>query len=188
MSGTKPTPGPWKPGLPPGKFYPEMANDYEVYFSPGGMKWHRRIRAALAKALEPDPPPMDVKMDEAQIKHMVDRFLGWRLPEKFAPDGGVSFEKFGNKGTPHQYSHQPTGTNLLDAIQAAAMVRYMLEGLPSVSSADVKQEKRDAAERRRVQPQVDKARRRSAARGERPPSVSGALVSPGRRSMSDGTA
>lgn len=38
--------GPWKPGLPPGKFYPEMVNDYEVYFSPGGMKWHRRIARA----------------------------------------------------------------------------------------------------------------------------------------------
>lgn len=66
-----------------------------------------------------------------QIKHMVDRFLGWRLPEGFHPDGGVSFERVGNAGTVHEYRRQPMGTNLLDATQAEAMVRYMLEGLPA---------------------------------------------------------
>ena len=33
---------PWKKGLPPGTFYEGMLDDYEVYFSPGGIKWHRR--------------------------------------------------------------------------------------------------------------------------------------------------
>ena len=69
-------------------------------------------------------------MTEDQIKHMVNRFLGYRLPENFRPDGGVTFEKFGNKGTPYQYEHQPSGTNLLDAVQAEAMVRHMIEGMP----------------------------------------------------------
>lgn len=69
-------------------------------------------------------------MTEAQIKHLVDRFLGYKLPENFSPDGGVTFERFGNKGTPHQYRHAPSGTNLLDAVQADAMVRYMLTGMP----------------------------------------------------------
>lgn len=32
----------WKMGLPPGKYYPGMKKDYEVYFSPAGQKWHRR--------------------------------------------------------------------------------------------------------------------------------------------------
>lgn len=68
-------------------------------------------------------------MTEAQIKHMVDRFLGWKLPESFNPDGGVIFNKFGNEGTAHQYKNEPSGTNLLDADQARAMVLYMLEGL-----------------------------------------------------------
>lgn len=27
------------------------------------------------------------------IKLMVDLFLGWRLPDDFSPDGGISFEK-----------------------------------------------------------------------------------------------
>lgn len=65
-------------------------------------------------------------MNDAQIKHMVDRFLGWRLPENFSPDAGISFERpFPRPGL------MPTGTNLLDATQADAMVRHMLEGLPS---------------------------------------------------------
>lgn len=33
---------PWKRGLPPGKYYEGMTRDFEVYFSPGGEKWHRR--------------------------------------------------------------------------------------------------------------------------------------------------
>lgn len=69
-------------------------------------------------------------MNDAQIKHMVDRFLNWRLPENFSPDGGISFEPLGNKGTPHEYTREPSGTNLLDAAQAEAMVRHMTEGMP----------------------------------------------------------
>lgn len=69
------------------------------------------------------------KMTEDQIKHMVNRFLNWKLPENFNPDGGVSFERFGNKGTPHQYRRESSGTNLFDATQADAMVRYMIEGM-----------------------------------------------------------
>lgn len=33
---------PWKRGLPPGAYYEGMTDDYEVYFSPGGVKWHRK--------------------------------------------------------------------------------------------------------------------------------------------------
>lgn len=32
----------WKRGLPPGPYYEGMTEDFEVYFSPGGVKWHRR--------------------------------------------------------------------------------------------------------------------------------------------------
>lgn len=58
------------------------------------------------------------------IKHMVDRFLWWKLPSTFAPDGGVKFERIG--------THEPTGTNVFTAIEAEAMVRHMLEGLPLI--------------------------------------------------------
>lgn len=69
-------------------------------------------------------------MTEAQIKHMVDRFLSWKLPENFNPDGGVSFKRVFNEGTAHEFKASPSGTNLLDAMQATEMVRHMLQGLP----------------------------------------------------------
>lgn len=68
-------------------------------------------------------------MTEAQIKYMVNRFLAWRLPEDFSPDAGISFKKTFNEHTAHPMKHEPTGTNLLDARQAEAMVRYITEGL-----------------------------------------------------------
>lgn len=74
-------------------------------------------------------------MTDDQIKHMVDRFLMWKLPENFSPDAGISFEPEFNKewmakqGKPPM-RHEPIGTNLLDARQAEAMVRHMVEGMP----------------------------------------------------------
>lgn len=75
-------------------------------------------------------------LTDAQVKHLVDRFLGWRLPEHFRPDGGISFKEYANEHFPeHKYRHEPTGTNLLDAQQAEAMVRHMLEGMPGEETA-----------------------------------------------------
>jgi hypothetical protein len=70
-------------------------------------------------------------MNDAQIKHMVDRFLAWKLPETFNPDGGVSFKRTFNDHTPHPMKHEPYGTNLLNADEAKAMVLHMLDGMPS---------------------------------------------------------
>lgn len=70
-------------------------------------------------------------MNDNQIKHMVERFLSWKLPEDFNPDAGISFQPKFNVGTPYEMSHNPTGTNLFDYTQAQAMVRHMLEGLPA---------------------------------------------------------
>lgn len=75
-------------------------------------------------------------MTDAQIKHMAGRFLSWKLPETFSPDGGISFKPTFNEHTPHPMRHEPSGTNLLDAAQAEAMVRHMLEGLPPVSDVE----------------------------------------------------
>jgi len=70
-------------------------------------------------------------MTPNQIKHMVDRFLSWKLPEHFRPDCGISF-------APRHYDHGkrvqwPVGTNLFDATQAEAMVRCMIDGIPKDS-------------------------------------------------------
>jgi hypothetical protein len=69
-------------------------------------------------------------MTEAQIKYMVDRFLGWKLPENFCPDCGITYDPPTPLSNPFNYPG-PTGTNLFDVNQADAMVRYMLEGMPS---------------------------------------------------------
>lgn len=75
-------------------------------------------------------------MTEDQIKHMVDRFLGWSLPENFKPDAGISFARHwhmnfgGSNRIPSHPLPMPIGTNLFDATQAGAMVRYMIEDLP----------------------------------------------------------
>ena len=53
------------------------------------------------------------------IKQMVDRFLSWRLPDNFNPDGRVRFEP------PTERQLWPTGTNLFDAQQAETMIRYL---------------------------------------------------------------
>lgn len=71
-------------------------------------------------------------MTDAQIKHMVERFLAWRLPENFSPDCGISFKPTYNENNVHGWPvgrHEPVGTNLFDHTQAEAMVRHMLEGV-----------------------------------------------------------
>jgi len=73
-------------------------------------------------------------LTEAQIDYMVNRFLSWKLPYDFHPDGGVKFEPTGNAGTQHEYKREPSGTNLLDATQARAMVLNMLDGLPETAA------------------------------------------------------
>jgi hypothetical protein len=69
-------------------------------------------------------------LTEDQIKHMVDRFLGWKLPKNFNPDGGIIFEKTFNESTAHPMKHEPFGTNLFDAGQVDGMVRHMIEEMP----------------------------------------------------------
>ena len=67
-------------------------------------------------------------LTDAQIKYMANRFLGWPVPKDFNPDAYISFQP-----SEHQKSggHSwPVGTNLLDATQAEAMVRYLVADLP----------------------------------------------------------
>jgi hypothetical protein len=55
------------------------------------------------------------------VKAAVDRFLGWKLPQDFYPDAGVSFDRV--------YAEKwgmPSGTNLLHAGQAKEMFEYVL--------------------------------------------------------------
>jgi hypothetical protein len=74
-------------------------------------------------------------MEETQIKHMVTRFLQWKLPADFHPDAGITFKAAFNEHTTHAMKHEPRGTNLLDAVQAEAMVRDMTNGMSLTSVA-----------------------------------------------------
>jgi hypothetical protein len=85
-------------------------------------------KAEEASAAAIVPPPVSADL----VSHMVNRFLAWRLPETFNPDGGISFRAVFNEGTPHEFKSDPSGTNLFDAQQATAMVRHMLEGAPDI--------------------------------------------------------
>ena len=70
-------------------------------------------------------PPAGRELSDEEIKYMVNRFLGWRLPEHFNPDCGISFKPDPRWTVPMQ----PIGTNLFSAEQAEQMVRYMLDGI-----------------------------------------------------------
>jgi len=69
-------------------------------------------------------------MNDNQIKHMVNRFLSWDLPDDFQPDGGVTFKReFQSLGG--VVKHAPVGTNLLTSAQAEEMIRHLVAGLPA---------------------------------------------------------
>jgi len=79
------------------------------------------------------------KMKDDQIRRMVDRFLGWRLPENFNPDGGISFER-NRTACGYTMKNEPTGTNLFDAIQAEQMIRYLVDEMPDPTPVPPAQE------------------------------------------------
>ncbi len=76
------------------------------------------------------------------IDEMVQRFLGWKLPKDFEPDGRITFNKHyydfnGNVVTCTLDSpFWPIGTNLFTADQARQMLEYVLDGsdFPRISS------------------------------------------------------
>ena len=61
----------------------------------------------------------EVSMTDFNLDAAVNRFLGWKLPDDFNPDGGITRNSKFN-------SLKPTGTNLLDATQAREMLAYVL--------------------------------------------------------------
>lgn len=63
------------------------------------------------------------------------RFLGWRLPDDFHPDGGVVFERVMPNGAARPREWWPVGTNLLTAVQVRAMLEYVLGHYPADATA-----------------------------------------------------
>ncbi len=64
-------------------------------------------------------------MTDEQIKHMVDKFLAWQLPDDFHPDCGISYAEVQTLSG----ALKPIGTNLFTATQAEQMIRHIVEGL-----------------------------------------------------------
>jgi len=60
------------------------------------------------------------------ISRLVDRFLGWKLPQTFSPDCYVSFDRERAKAN-HGW---PIGTNLLTASEAREMLEHVLPPMP----------------------------------------------------------
>jgi hypothetical protein len=58
----------------------------------------------------------------ANVKQMVDRFLGWKLPDTFYPDCFISFDRERAKSN----GSWPIGTNLLNADEARALFEHVL--------------------------------------------------------------
>ncbi len=104
----------------------------------GRTGWDRAAGMFIVNAPVPSPSQQEgPHMTEDQIKHMVDRFLGWRLPEDFHPDCGIEFDaEAARKLNPINHRYEPVGTNLFTATQATAMVRYLIEGLPAPKETD----------------------------------------------------
>lgn len=76
-----------------------------------------------------EPEALYYKPPTPSVLEMVNRFIGWKLPQDFVPDCGISFD--GRKDDGWNKSKQwPTGTNLLTAAQAKVMFEYCLAAAP----------------------------------------------------------
>lgn len=89
--------------------------------------WLREFQPKIAAIIRKAVSPKAAADGPRDIKRLVNRFLGWKLPENFSPDAGISFKKTFNDHFPVPMKHEPTGTNLFDASQTEAMFRYVLE-------------------------------------------------------------
>ncbi len=99
--------------------------------TPEALAVFRTIRPYLRTAEPDDKAKESIMPTDEQIKHMVRRFLGWRLPEHFRPDCGIHFDADAAKKLhPNNLRYEPIGTNLFCADQAEQMIRYMVDGLP----------------------------------------------------------
>lgn len=81
----------------------------------------KKIRELLTTPTPATTAGADGLPDEV-IKAAVDRFLQWKLPADFYPDGGVSFDRAYEYDSPHW----PVGTNILTYEQAERMLRECL--------------------------------------------------------------
>lgn len=68
-------------------------------------------------------------MVKSVLSKLVDRFLGWKIPQTFGPDCYISFDR--EKAV--QNNGWPIGTNLLNAEEAKAMIEYLAANNPMLT-------------------------------------------------------
>ena len=76
---------------------------------------HHETDAQVNKMMRRLRNAFGVETIDNLVKEMVNRFLCWKLPKDFAPDGGISFK---------ESAWWPVGTNLLTADQAKEMLQH----------------------------------------------------------------
>ncbi len=86
--------------------------------------------AAELRRLYIENEALKARRELSTINAMVDRFLGWRLPDNFNPDGGITFKRESDYEHPKfgRTKYEPIGTNLFNADQAKEMFEYALGG------------------------------------------------------------
>jgi hypothetical protein len=90
--------------------------------------------ASLQSAAPASPEPGEPTRN---VKEMVNRFLGWKLPKTFAPDAGISFKPTKPyDGDEYGNSWWPVGTNLFNAEEAKAMFEYCTAGAQPDENAE----------------------------------------------------
>jgi len=63
--------------------------------------------------------PTPENWSEKLVKKVANNFLGWKLPDDFTPDCGISYKKLGD-------NFSPVGTNLFTATQTEEMIKSIL--------------------------------------------------------------
>ena len=94
----------------------------ETCSAPNGAECTRR-NCSGSPAFDRWEPAKASGQGEERIRRMVDRFLGWELPDDFCPDCGITYKLI---VTANGERIKPIGTNLLTAEQAQRMIEYML--------------------------------------------------------------
>jgi hypothetical protein len=77
-----------------------------------------RVHAAIAATQAPSE--QQAGEAEQMASAMADFFCGWRLPDNFSPDAGITFKQY-------HPAAWPTGTNLFTHEQAKAMFRAAID-------------------------------------------------------------
>src|SRR5690554_376594 len=98
---------------------PLLSKNDRLQIADGAVAWRDEVIKNLRSR---DRQPAQQGVSEEVIKAAVDRFLQWKLPEDFYPDGGVSFDGAYDYDSPHW----PVGTNILTAEQAEQMLKECL--------------------------------------------------------------